>query len=206
MKKLYTKLALAATMIFASCASANAQEKLSVDPVTIAPNEEAEVVVNYSSEIARSGFNMEIILPENLSFVGFVNEDEEEEWTALGSSELSSHIKVEGFTDKETKKHIKIVVFHAAMKNLKDGVLLSFKVKADENLPETSEIQFKGICFNGGEYLEDFTVPVTKSTPTGINGIEANSEKAESSNLAGQKVSANAKGIRIQNGKKIVVK
>ena len=75
MKKLYTKLALAATMIFASFASANAQEKLSVDPLTIAPNEESEVVVNYSSEIARSGFNMEIILPENLSFVGFVNED-----------------------------------------------------------------------------------------------------------------------------------
>ncbi|MGM9727538.1 MAG: hypothetical protein ACI3YJ_08030, partial [Prevotella sp.] len=173
MKKLYTKLALAVAMIFVGFASANAQEKLSVEPVSVAPNEEVDVVVNYSSEVARSGFNMEIILPENLSFVGFVNEDEEEEWTALGSSELSSHIKVEGFVDEATKKHIKIVVFHAAMKNLKDGVLLSFKVKADENLPESSEIQFKGICFNGGEYLENFTVAVTKGTPTAISGIEA---------------------------------
>ena len=54
--------------------------------------------------------------------------------------------------------------------------------------------------------LSDVVVPVTKGTPTGINGIEANSEKAASFNLAGQKVSANAKGIRIQNGKKVVVK
>ena len=87
---------------------------------------------------------------------------------------------------------------------------MTFKVKANEVLAESSEILVKNIKFapNSTESTttEDLTVPVTKSTPTGINGIEANSEKAESFNLAGQKVSANAKGIRIQNGKKIVVK
>ena len=204
MKKLYTKLALAVTMIFAGFASANAQETLTVDPVTVAPGEEAEVVVNYSSEEARSGFNMEIILPENLSFVGFVNEDMEEEWTALGSSALSSHVKVEDFTDEATMKHIKIVVFHAAKKNLKDGVLLSFKVEADENLPESSEIQFKGIRFNGGEYLEDFVVPVTKGTPTGISNVETSVENAASFNLGGVKFGKS--GIRVQKGKKFVQK
>ena len=160
-------------------------------------------MVNYSSTVERSGYNMEVILPESLSFVTTLNEDDEPESFTLGSSALSSHMKVEYYVNE---KHVKLTILHLKEKNLKDGVLLSFKVKADESFTEPTEITFKGIIFNGGDYLEDFTVPVTKCTPTGINGIEANSEKAASFNLSGQKVSANAKGIRIQNGKKVVVK
>lgn len=203
LNKISAKLIVAVSFVLGSFANVNAQETITVDPISIAPGEEAEVVVNYSSTVERSGYNMEVILPESLSFVTTLNEDDEPEAFTLGSSALSSHMKVEYYVNE---KHVKLTILHLKEKNLKDGVLLSFKVKADESFTEPTEITFKGIIFNGGDYLEDFTVPVTKGTPTGINGIEANSEKAASFNLAGQKVSANAKGIRIQNGKKVVVK
>ena len=203
LNKISAKLVVAASFVIGSFANVNAQEKITVEPISVAPGEEAEVVVNYSSTVERSGYNMEVILPESLSFVTTLNEDEEPEAFTLGSSALSSHMKVEYYVNE---KHVKLTILHLREKNLKDGVLLSFKVKADESFSEPTEITFKGIIFNGGEYLEDFTVPVTKGTPTGINSIEANGEKAASFNLAGQKVSANAKGIRIQNGKKFVQK
>ena len=68
LSKITSTFAVAAAMIFSSSA-ANAQETLTVDPITIAPGEEAEVVVNYSSTVERSGYNMEVFLPEGLLFL-----------------------------------------------------------------------------------------------------------------------------------------
>ena len=203
MKKLYTKLALAVSMIFAGLGSANAQETLTVLPVTVAPGEEAEVVVNYMSEVERSGFNMEVILPEGLSYVSTYNEaKDEDEYFVLGSSATAAHQKSEDLVD-EAQKHAKMMVFHLKEKALKDGVLLSFKVKAAEDF-EGGKIEFKGIKFNGGQYLEDFTVDVEKGTPTAISNVETNVEKAASFNLGGVKFGKS--GIRVQKGKKFVQK
>ena len=62
-----------AALAFGAFSSAAAQEenpeKLSVDPITIVPGEEAEVVVNYESTVARSAYQIDITLPEGLSFV-----------------------------------------------------------------------------------------------------------------------------------------
>ena len=90
------------------------------------------------------------------------------------------------------------------LKNLKDGVLLSFKVKADEALADNTEIKFGGVIFNGGDYLPAFTCPVTKDTATGINELKAESKNGRSYNLGGQVVKGNKKGLIINNGKKIV--
>ena len=199
MKKIYSLFALAMTLLLGGVATANAQETLTVAPVTVAPGEQAEVVINYESTVEHYGFNMQITLPEGLSFV----EDETTKVAfTLGSSALPTHT----LSSKITDKNARIIVIELMKNPLSNGDLLSFKVIADENLAENSDIVISGVKFNGGQYLDEIKVPVTKGTPTGINGIEANSEKAASFNLAGQKVSANAKGIRIQNGKKIVVK
>ena len=199
MKKIYSLFALAMTLLLGGVATANAQETLTVEPVTVAPGEQAEVVINYESTVEHYGFNMQITLPEGLSFV----EDETTNVTfTLGSSALPTHT----LSSKITDKNARIIVIELMKNPLSNGDLLSFKVIADENLADNSDIVISGVKFNGGQYLDEIKVPVTKGTPTGINGIEANSEKAASFNLAGQKVSANAKGIRIQNGKKIVVK
>ena len=199
MKKIYSLFALAMTLLLGGVATANAQETLTVAPVTVAPGEQAEVVINYESTVEHYGFNMQITLPEGLSFV----EDETTKVAfTLGSSALPTHT----LSSKITDKNARIIVIELMKNPLSNGDLLSFKVIADENLADNSDIVISGVKFNGGQYLDEIKVPVTKGTPTGINGIEANSEKAASFNLAGQKVSANAKGIRIQNGKKIVVK
>ena len=199
MKKIYSLFALAMTLLLGGVATANAQETLTVAPVTVAPGEQAEVVINYESTVEHYGFNMQITLPEGLSFV----EDETTKVVfTLGSSALPTHT----LSSKITDKNARIIVIELMKNPLSNGDLLSFKVIADENLADNSDIVISGVKFNGGQYLDEIKVPVTKGTPTGINGIEANSEKAAIFNLAGQKVSANAKGIRIQNGKKIVVK
>ena len=199
MKKIYSIFALAMTLLLGGVATANAQETLTVAPVTVAPGEQAQVVINYESTVEHYGFNMQITLPEGLSFV----EDETTKVAfTLGSSALPTHT----LSSKITDKNARIIVIELMKNPLSNGDLLSFKVIADENLAENSDIVISGVKFNGGQYLDEIKVPVTKGTPTGINGIEANSEKAAGFNLAGQKVSANAKGIRIQNGKKVVVK
>ena len=199
MKKIYSLFALAMTLLLGGVATANAQETLTVAPVTVAPGEQAQVVINYESTVEHYGFNMQITLPEGLSFV----EDETTKVAfTLGSSALPTHT----LSSKITDKNARIIVIELMKNPLSNGDLLSFNVIADENLAENSDIVISGVKFNGGQYLDEIKVPVTKGTPTGINSIEANSEKAESFNLAGQKVSANAKGIRIQNGKKVVVK
>ena len=191
--------ALAMTLLLGGVATANAQETWTVAPVTVAPGEQAQVVINYESTVEHYGFNMQITLPEGLSFV----EDETTKVAfTLGSSALPTHT----LSSKITDKNARIIVIELMKNPLSNGDLLSFKVIADENLADNSDIVISGVKFNGGQYLDEIKVPVTKGTPTGINGIEANSEKAASFNLAGQKVSANAKGIRIQNGKKVVVK
>ena len=206
----------AALMMVLMASSVSAQNaELTIDPVNIAPGEEAEIVVNYKGDMPFANIQMDITLPEGLSFVEqeYVNADDEIEYVyALkGTALYSTHNLMYKFRD-ETQKVMRFLIAHTANKGVKnEGSLFSIKVKADESLADASEIGFSTVIFSGmqngelfGADIEDFTVAVTKSTPTAISGIEANAEKVQSFNLAGQKVSANAKGIRIQNGKKLV--
>ena len=214
----FSKKITAAFMMIAMAASVNAQDiTLSVDPITVAVGEEAEVVINYEGSQPYANIQFDFTLPEGLSFVEqeIINADEETElvYGVKGTALYSSHALLYKLQD-ENNKVLRFLITHNQNKGIKNsGSLFSFKVKADETLAETSEIVVNKIEFSGmdaGQLLKvnpaDFTIAVTKGTPTGINGIEANSEKAASFNLAGQKVSANAKGIRIQNGKKVIVK
>ena len=213
-----SKMIGAAIMMVSMVASVSAQDvKLSIDPVTIAPGEEAEVVINYEGTKPWANIQFDFTLPEGLSFVKqeVINADEEVElaYGVKGTALYSSHDLLSAFQGDQNNV-IRFLIMHTQNKGIKNsGTLFSFKVKADETLAESSEIKVSTIEFSGMENGEliienpaDFTIAVTKGTPTGINGIEANSEKAAGFNLAGQKVSANAKGIRIQNGKKVVVK
>lgn len=198
-----TLLVVLAIGAFSSAAAQEANpEKLSVEPISVAPGEEAEVVVNYESTVERSAYQIDITLPEGLSFVKVMNEEEEEETITLGSSALSSHMKDETFHDDGTR--IRLTVFHLKEKNLKNGVLFSFKVKADENLAETSEIKFSTIKFAGGQYLEAFTCAVTRNEATGIKKAELVKKNGKTYNLNGVVVNNNTKQIRVRNGKKFV--
>ena len=193
---------IASTAIFAF-STANAQEKLSAETFTIAPGEEAEVTVNYESTEERSGCQITVKLPEGLEFVKNYDEDGLEYAFQMGSSTLSSHIKEESYLKEDS---VKITIFHMKKLSLKDGVLFTFKVKATEDLAETSEIAFPYAMFNGGKVLDPFTCTVTKEIETGIDKVTSDSNEGISYNLAGQRVTKPVKGIVIKNGKKVVLK
>lgn len=210
-----SKSLVAVTMLFATVAASNAQT-MSVEPITVAPGEETTFTLNYESETPYSSFLIDVILPEGLSYVEIEDYDADGEpykaQAHRGSALLASHNYAELFKD-EAKKHIRIMVAHGSLKNMKNsGSLLEFKVLADESLAENSEILITNIQLSGVDgnmnqidaQLADILVPVTKGTPTAISGIEANSENAASYNLGGVKFGKT--GIRIQKGKKFFQK
>lgn len=191
---------------------ANAQ-KITIDPITIAPGEEATFAINYEKEdVDFSNFQVDFNLPEGLTFVEHESTDEDGEPIIVhalkGTAPLASHNYKETLIDK----YLLITLTNPNLKNFKNGSLLLVTVKADESLADDTKIEIPQLLLSGlnseGKQVdvtfENLTVAVTKSTPTAISGIEVNAEKVQSFNLAGQKVSANAKGIRIQNGKKFV--
>lgn len=212
----FSKKITAAFMMIAMAASVNAQDiTLSVDPITVAVGEEAEVVINYEGSQPYANIQFDFTLPEGLSFVEqeIINADEETElvYGVKGTALYSSHALLSKFQD-ENNKVLRFLITHNQNKGIKNsGSLFSFKVKADETLAESSEIVVNKIEFSGmdsGQLLKvnpaDFTIAVTKGTPTAISGVEANSEKAASYNLGGVKFGKS--GIRVMKGKKVVVK
>ena len=191
---------------------ANAQ-KITIDPITIAPGEEATFAINYEKEdVDFSNFQVDFNLPEGLTFVEHESTDEDGEPIIVhalkGTAPVASHNYKETLIDK----YLLITLTNPNLKNFKNGSLLLVTVKADESLADDTKIEIPQLLLSGlnseGKQVdvtfENLTVAVTKSTPTAISGIEANAKKVQSFNLAGQKVNANAKGIRIHNGKKFV--
>ena len=214
-----SKMIGAAFLMISMVASVSAQDvKLSIDPITIAPGEEADIVLNYEGTKPWANIQFDFTLPEGLSFVKqeVLNADEEVElvYGVKGTALYSTHDLMYAFQNDQDNV-MRFLIVNMKNKGIKNsGTLFSFKVKADETLAESSEIKVSTIEFSGmdnGELIienpANFSIAVTKGTPTAISGIEANnSENAVSFNLAGQKVGANAKGICIQNGKKYIQK
>lgn len=204
------KLGLMLMMLVGGVSFANAQEenpeKVSIDPVTIAAGDEMELTINYESSVERSGFQMNILLPDGLTFVKQEGLDEDEEpitfYATKGTALKASHAFDVTY---KSANELLIIVYNMDLKQLKSpGSLLSFKVKADETLADASQIVLKDVKFNGGQYF-DVNVDVTKGTSTGIN--EAKAEEADNApvfNLGGQRASKNGKAIVVKKGKKYV--
>lgn len=204
------KLGLMLMMLVGGVSFANAQEenpeKVSIDPVTIAAGDEMELTINYESSVERSGFQMNILLPDGLTFVKQEGLDEDEEpitfYATKGTALKASHAF---YVTYKSANELLIIVYNMDLKQLKSpGSLLSFKVKADETLADASQIVLKDVKFNGGQYF-NVNVDVTKGTSTGIN--EAKAEEADNApvfNLGGQRASKNGKAILVKKGKKYV--
>lgn len=106
----------------------------------------------------------------------------------------------------------------------KEGALFTFDVTADETLADESEIQFYNFMTNTAAsddlqmtfyYAPDWTVKVTKSSTSGINGVNGEDASADSRpdgiySISGYKTDKLMKGLNIviKNGKatKVVVK
>ena len=204
-KNIFTALLM---LLFAATASAQSL-KITIDPVTIAVGEEAQIVMNYETETAMRAGQFEIFLPEGLSFVELdVEEGEEPEIDIVKGDALTSKHDISYKKRDDAGKHYAFLIGGLTKNSLKtSGSLMTIKVVADEALAESSEIAVKNIKFSAtseSATAEDFTVAVTMGTPTAISGIEANSKNAASYNLGGVKFGT--KGLRIMKGKKFVQK
>lgn len=221
-----SKVGILLMLLFGSVSIASADEKnptLKADPVSIAPGEVVQVDIQYDSEIQYSGFQLRVVLPEGLSFEGteVVDEDGEKSvvYGTLGNSCLASHFADIAINKEEGSAKFGTLfykVFHAKVKMLKNGILCSFKVKADEKLAEESQIKiadtkFAALDSNKNEYHSSYmtaTIDVKKKIATGINGVEAESQDAEVVySIGGVRLNKAAKGVNIvvRNGKAIKV-
>ena len=77
--KTVARLGVCLMMLAGFTANANAQEenpeKVTMEALSIAPGEEAEIAINYESTVERSGFQMTIILPEGLDYAPYEEEE-----------------------------------------------------------------------------------------------------------------------------------
>lgn len=195
----------------ASCAIAQTEnpEMVSVETITIAPGEEVEVAVNYECALERSGFQMHILLPIGLDFVEQTGVDEDGDpitfYVSKGSACKANHKVAIGEFYKGNSKDLLVLVDNPDIKALNSpGSLISFKVKADESLAETSQIVLKDVKFNGGQYF-DVNANVVRGPVTGISGAMVdNTDNIPAYNLAGQMISRSGKTIIVKKGKKYI--
>ena len=189
---------------------------LTAAPVEIAIGEEAEVAIGYESTEPFTAYQLRVVLPEGLSYVGSEIVDEDGETTTvfgtLGNACLASHSSDISLV----KGNLFFIVYNLKMKALKNGILCKFKVKADENLADNAQIQyidtkFSGFSDHGTEmhsiYMKG-TIDVKKKIATGINGVEAEGQDAEAVySIGGVRLNKAAKGVNvvIRNGKAIKV-
>lgn len=129
---------------------ANAEEEnpitISVDPVKALPGSVIDIPVNYQSSKEFVAFQMDIYLPEGLSFA---QEDKE---FIVGGNALDDHTCSKKYREESNSFR----VIFASLQNapLKNGTLFTFKVKVDEKLADVSQIDFKKIKFaRGGIYF-----------------------------------------------------
>lgn len=228
MKKniIFSKVGILLILLFGSVSIASADEKnptLKAAPVSIAPGEVAQVDIQYDSEIQYSGFQLRVVLPEGLSFEGTEVFDEDGEksvvFGTLGNSCLASHFADIAINNEEGSPKFGTLfykVFHPKAKMLKNGILCSFKVKADEKLAEESQIKIANALFvaldnNKKEYHSSemtATIDVKKKIATGINGVETEAQNTEAVySIGGVRLNKAAKGVNIvvRNGKAIKV-
>lgn len=196
-------------VLFACGVAAKAQT-VTVEPLSIAPGEEKEIAFVYTEGAnIQSSFAVDIYLPEGLKFVVTKDVDEDGEEISYiarkGDALLASH----DIHEADHGDFLRVAVIHLKGKAMKNGTMIYVKVAADESLADESEIKFTGVqlsstAIENDVEIPDFTCKVTKNTSTGIEGVAAAKENAPAYNLGGQPVKKNAKGLRIEKGKKVV--
>lgn len=197
--KTIKNLMLVAMVMFAGNAMA---QKLSAEAISIAPGDEADLVVKYESEQDLTAAQFTIALPEGVTikkngkkFAAEISEANEDdyEWK---------------IKDGEAGQIVLITRIDNTCGPLASGEdLITITLAAAEDAAggnaTISGITFsdKGTSVKGNE---DFTVAITVGEGTGINSLNADDSNEPAFNLAGQKVGKNYKGIIVKNGKKVM--
>ena len=197
--KTIKNLMLVAMVMFAGNAMA---QKLSAEAISIAPGDEADLVVKYESEQDLTAAQFTIALPEGVTI-----KKNGKKFAAEIGSEIEDDYEWK-IKDGEAGQIVLITRIDNTCGPLKSGAdLITLTLVAAEDAADgtakISGITFsdKGTSVKGNE---DFTVAITVGEGTGINSLNADDSNEPAFNLAGQKVGKNYKGIIVKNGKKVM--
>ena len=197
--KTIKNLMLVAMVMFAGNAMA---QKLSAEAISIAPGDEADLVVKYESEQDLTAAQFTIALPEGVTI-----KKNGKKFAAEIGSEIEDDYEWK-IKDGEAGQIVLITRIDNTCGPLKSGAdLITLTLVAAEDAADgtakISGITFsdKGTSVKGNE---DFTVAITVGEGTGINSLNADDSNEPAFNLAGQKVGKNYKGIIVKNGKKMM--
>ena len=196
----------------AAARAADAENYLAIAPITLAPGEEVEVPVLLYNTIKFNAWQILLDLPECVEIP--YDEDEEEYAISIGSYKndhiLSANLPSDGI--------YRIAAMSLTNKNLKgnsgDAVAVMTIKAADDATPGEYEAVVSSIKLGAKDAANnqlpaDFTVKITITDTTGINGIasEGAANNEAICDLTGRKVTEMVKGgIYIKGGKKIFVK
>lgn len=156
MKNIFKKIGLAIVTMALGVFNANAEEvnpiTISVDPVQIMPGSEIEIPVVYKSSTVYVGFQMDIVLPDGLTFELMDGKNYIVQGDAITDHIPNEKLKTITEEGKETEtQSLRVLFFSMKNSDLKNGTLFTFKVKATDKLADLSQIKLDRIRFSEGE-------------------------------------------------------
>ena len=150
MKNILKKIGMSLMAFVMGFSYANAEDvnpvTISVDPVQTMPGSVIDIPVNYESSTEFVAFQMDIVLPEGLSF------EQDDKQFIVGGNALDDHILAKKYN--EETKALRVMFYSMQNSPLRNGTLFTFKVKANDQLADVSKIEFKKVKFaSGGVYF-----------------------------------------------------
>lgn len=150
MKNILKKIGMSLMAFVMGFSYANAEDvnpvTISVDPVQTIPGSVIDIPVTYESSTVFVAFQMDIVLPEGLSF------EQDDKQFIVGGDALDDHILTKKYN--EETKALRVMFYSMQNSPLKNGTLFTFKVKANDQLADVSKIEFKKVKFaSGGVYF-----------------------------------------------------
>ena len=175
--------------------------------VKIVPGQTADLSVTFKSDVVPAGWQMFIYLPTGIE----IAQDEDEFLVELSDA----HHKKHNVDVTTTSDGAMMLVMSGGTKTYEmsasEGDLCTITLTADATFQGSATVEVKKIAIadkSGKQYnmASDASFTITADDGTGIESLNAEDSNEPAFNLAGQKIDKNYKGIRIQNGKKTIVR
>lgn len=189
-----TPTALAQQPIKATLSATTASNKFYIEDFSIEAGESKEIAILLTNDVAFSGFQSDIYLPEGLS----VYQEDDEYIFDLSSRATRSHSISSA---RQADGAYRIACFSSSSKDIKEneGELVYFTVIADDDFSGTHTITVKNTIFTQSD-LTQYNLEETTATVTGSN-IQAIEDIIADEDANAPVEYYNMQGIRVENPK-----
>ena len=192
------KILLLATAFAGLWGTAQAQT-LSVNPITVEAEEQAELCVNIKGATSMTALQFNIALPEGFAF----KQNENNYGIELGAATAGHTLSVSELTSGE----LLVVLYNMNLNTFKDGTLLTLPLVAGAEAGTSNGALSKvrmATTSAESNALDNVNFSIQISEATGISGVTTPSTLSNTYyDLQGRKVAQPTRGIYIFNGKKV---